>query len=94
MFSVYDEAHCEYHGHFATRQEAVDAIISYTQLPWDSPPNRAPCRQWRTCKRNYEIHEWADRVHGERLSVRTICRVDSDGVTWADGQQPLDQSEL
>ena len=58
MFVIEDEAHAEQHGEFQSLQDALDELRRMATLPWDQPPNVAPCASWRTCGRRYEVIEY------------------------------------
>ena len=82
-FFVYDEIHAELQGEFATFEEALQAIRAWAKLPWDAEPNRAPCQQWRTCGRNYEIREYHAAATDELIANTEICEIRASGVVWA-----------
>ena len=82
MFCVFDERHYDYHGQFGTFDDALNAIRSYCDRPWDAPPNRAPCRRWKTCGRKYHIHEFKDDAPNARVSDVNVCEICAQGVTW------------
>jgi hypothetical protein len=60
MFVIEDEIHCDWHGQFASFDDAVAELRRRATLPWDQPPNAAPCTSWKTCGRKYVIIEFDD----------------------------------
>ena len=79
-YSLWDEKHCEIHGHFETLQEAMQELRQRATIPWDEPPNRAPCRSWRSCGREYYLRVTRPGSAGpERISAMTIS---ADGIVW------------
>ena len=58
IFSIEDESHASLHGEFSTLQLAWAELQRFSEIPWDSPPNRAPCQSWQTCGRDYQIIEY------------------------------------
>jgi hypothetical protein len=86
MFQIEDEFHAEPSGEFVTLHEAISELLARAKLPWDEPPNRAPCRSWRTCGRRYVVVEYDDsRVPWRKLRTIPAVNVGADGVRWADG---------
>ena len=48
MFKLEDELHAEIQeGEFETLDAALMELRHRAQLPWDAPPNVAPCQSWR-----------------------------------------------
>jgi hypothetical protein len=80
MFLIDDEAHCEpQEGRFQTRTEAVAELERRAAIPWDEEPNRAPCRNWRTCGRRYAILEYDQ---DEEVSREPILAISAKGIVW------------
>lgn len=86
MFVIEDELHCDWHGQFATFDEAVAALRRRATLPWDEPPNVAPCTSWKTCGREYVIIEFDDS-HQPWKELRRIpaFHMSAEGVEMASG---------
>jgi hypothetical protein len=59
-FQIEDDKHAEPQGDFNSLGEAIAELRRRAEIPWDSPPNVAPCESWRTCGRTYEIIEYDD----------------------------------
>ena len=84
MFMVEDETHCESGGKFATFDDALAELRRRSVVPWDAEPNRAPCVQWRTCRRTYEIVEYDDsQVPWKQLQRVRVLEISADGVRWS-----------
>ncbi|MEM7349012.1 MAG: hypothetical protein AAF485_32690, partial [Chloroflexota bacterium] len=54
-------------------------------IPWDEPPNKAPCKNWRDCGRRYKIVEY-DTSQGpwKELNQFLLLNISADGATWVD----------
>jgi len=83
MFVIEDEAHGEPGSAFATKEEALAELQRLAALPWDHPPNRAPCTSWETCGRRYICTEYDDRCMPWRIISRVpVLDVSNNGVKW------------
>src|SRR4051812_41266344 len=58
MFIIEDEIHAEQHGEYASFDQALAELRRRASMPWDQPPNAAPCMSWRTCGRKYMVIEY------------------------------------
>lgn len=58
MYIIEDEIHAESVGEFLTLEAAIAELRRLYQLPWDEEPNLAPCINWHTCGRAYELVEY------------------------------------
>lgn len=59
MIRIEDERHAEpQDGRYSSFDEAMAELKRRADLPWDEPPNVAPCASWKSCGRNYEIVEY------------------------------------
>lgn len=87
---IEDELHAEVLGEFPDMTHAIAELRRYAEIPWNEPPNRAPCTSWRTCGRAYEVIEYDDSATPGREVCRTMMlEVSADGVKWsADVIQP------
>ena len=81
MYTIYDDIHSEYVADFATFDDAIDAIRSYSSQPWDVPPNRAPCKSWKKCGRRLHILEFPDKEVISTYDLK-VCEIRSTGVNW------------
>jgi hypothetical protein len=84
MFKIEDELHAEFKdGEFGTLDAALTELRRRAQLPWDEPPNVAPCTSWRTCGRCYEVVEY-DPSHAPWKELRRTpaLEIDSAGARW------------
>lgn len=83
MIVIEDDLHGEPGEEFATREEAVAELRRRAALPWNEPPNQAPCTSWRTCGRSYALVEYDTRfTPWRRLSSVPILEVSKKGATW------------
>lgn len=83
MFRIEDERHSEFHGDFETMAAAVEELRRRAEIPWDQEPNRAPCTNWRTCGRSYEIIEFESNPYRETHRIPAL-EVSAEGVRWID----------
>jgi len=82
-FVIEDEFHAEWMGEFTSEEEALTELRRRAQLPWDQPPNRAPCMSWRTCGREYCVLEFDDTQKPWKELRRTrVLEVSALEVTW------------
>lgn len=84
MFVIEDEAHAELHGEYASLSEAIAELPRRAAIPWDQPPNVAPCASWRTCGRKYEVVEYdpAETPWRELNRIPTL-EISARGVEWS-----------
>lgn len=84
MFIIEDELHAEpQEGEFSSLTEALQELERRAALPWDKPPNAAPCTSWRTCGRNYEIVEYETSARPwKELRRISAMKIDAAGVKW------------
>jgi hypothetical protein len=82
-FVIYDELHAEDHGTFDDAAQALAELRRRATLPWDEPPNQAPCTNWRDCGRMYELIEYDVADHPRRELRRTlVLEVSAAGPQW------------
>jgi hypothetical protein len=54
------------------------------EIPWDQPPNTAPCSSSHKCGRAYEVVEYDVSVQPwKELRRIAALEIDSRGVRWA-----------
>lgn len=84
MFKIEDERHAEpQEGDYRSIAEAVAELQRRQALPWDKEPNVAPCQQWRTCGRVYEIIEYdTASTPWRELSRVPYLEITAGGVRW------------
>jgi hypothetical protein len=84
IFVIEDERHAEPQAKFACFADAVAELRLRSRIPWDEPPNHAPCTSWRTCGRVYEVIEYDDAQERWK-EVRHIpaLEISATGVKWA-----------
>lgn len=86
MFTIEDCLHCESDMNFETFEEAIAELTRRAAVPWDQPPNVAPCASWKTCGRDYQVLEY-DVSHTPWKLVRSVpvLSISAKGVEWTDG---------
>jgi hypothetical protein len=92
VFVIEDEIHCDWHGQYASFGAAVAELQRRAALPWDQPPNAAPCRSWRTCGREYVIIEFDEaQTPWKELGRVPALEVSAEGVKWSSTLDPPDR---
>lgn len=84
MFIIEDEIHAEHQkGEYTTYREALAELHKRAKLPWDKPPNVAPCKSWRTCGRRYVVIEYdTSQQPWIQLQRKAVLNISADNVTW------------
>jgi hypothetical protein len=86
LFVVVDELHDEFLGEFRTREEAIAELQRRADIPWDQPPNLAPCTNWENCGRRYELIEYDNSMPPQtEISRRQMLEINKKGVRWIGG---------
>lgn len=85
MFVIEDELHAEHQGEFESLTDVMKELERRARIPWDQPPNVAPCTNWRNCGRCYEVVEYdkTESSWSERRRFKAL-EVSADGVCWDD----------
>lgn len=82
-FVIEDQQHAEQIGEFSSLQEAWNTLQRLSIIPWDAQPNAAPCRDWRTCGRDYEILEYdTDATPWVVVRRHAGLKVGTAGIAW------------
>ena len=84
MFFIEDEAHAEpQEGRFRTKQQAFAELTRRAAIPWNEPPNLAPCTNSLNCGRRYELVEYDDgALIWKELSRTLVLEISAAGVRW------------
>jgi hypothetical protein len=83
MFVIEDELHAEPQGEFESYEDALDELRRRAAMPWDRPPNVAPCTSWRTCGRTYEVVEYdARQTPWRELQRVLVLEMSAAGARW------------
>ncbi len=91
MFVIIDEMHDAWgFGEFESFAEAMAELERLATIPWDEPPNQAPCVQWRECGPTYAVAEYDAAVgkHAEIVFVPYL-RITKNGATWLHEHEAL-----
>jgi hypothetical protein len=82
-FILEDETHAAWLGEFTSFAEAMRELKRLAGLPWDQPPNLAPCQSWRTCGRTYVLVEYETSSEPwTELRRMPVLEVDAEGARW------------
>jgi len=82
VFLIEDELHSERQdGEFATLEAAITELRRLAAIPWNEPPNVAPCQSWQTCGRKYEVIEYDASAKQEVPRIPGL-HLSSKGVEW------------
>jgi len=80
---IEDERHAEPCGEFDSREAAIAELKRRAAVPWDQEPNRAPCKSWKTCGREYELIEYDNSTQPYTEIGRVlVLRISQSGVVW------------
>jgi hypothetical protein len=84
MFKIEDERHAEPQaGEFSSLAAVSSELRRLAQLPWDQAPNVAPCTNWITCGRTYEVVEYDNStLPWQELKRVPALEVDAQGARW------------
>lgn len=83
MFTIEDDRHAEIEFGYETFELALAEIRRRVAIPWDEPPNRAPCTSWRTCGRSYGIAQYDDTTTPCTWHrTKPVVKIDAAGVRW------------
>jgi hypothetical protein len=84
MFTIEDELHDESReGEFPTFESAITELRRLAKLPWDRPPNLAPCASWKTCGRKYVVVEYESVTQPPKELSRTdLLEIGREGPRW------------
>ena len=86
IYTIEDERHDERLGEYSDLADAMAELKRLEAVPWDAPPNQAPCENWRECGRLYEIVEY-DLSSRPRKEIRRIAALEVSRtlVQWLKG---------
>jgi hypothetical protein len=85
MFIIEDTNHSEWQGEFVNFDQALAELVHRSCLPWDEPPNCAPCTSWKTCGRSYEIIEYDNsKTPWVELNRGFVLEISAKEVQWSD----------
>ena len=84
MYVIEDETHAEVIGEFVSFEAVTNELQCLAALPWNQPPNLAPCTSWATCGRNYEVIEYdATQQLWRELRRVSALSVSAAGAAWS-----------
>ena len=82
-FIIEDERHADQQGEYRDFDHALSELKRRAGIPWDLPPNKAPCGGWEACGRVYEIVEYDDsETPWKELRRTQVLTVSASAVTW------------
>ena len=89
IFVIEDQSHEQWLEQFPTLDAAWAELRRLSAAGWDQQPNRAPCKGWRECGRDYSIVEFdTGTVPWRRVRRYEGLQVSAWGVVWgADAPQ-------
>lgn len=86
MIVIDDRIHCDLNDRFTTFEDAIAELKLRAAITWDEPPNRAPCKAWRECGRDYDVMELDVSQRPPRTLRRiTVLRISAKGAEWVEG---------
>lgn len=86
MITIEDDIHCERDRDFDSFESAIAELRRRAAVPWDEPPNRAPCKSWATCGREYHVLEYdTSQKPWKVLRDALVLVVSANGPQWTDG---------
>ena len=90
MFVLRDIMHDEGRpARYKSRDDALYEARTLASISWDLPPNRTPCMQWRTCRREWTIIEYDYSVTPwHEIGRVEVVAIGSAGVIWSPGFEP------
>ena len=86
-YIIEDSFHAQWLGErYASFEEALAVVREWSLLPWDAPPNCAPCVGWQQCGRTYEIVAFDQRaVPWVEISRVAVLSCSAEGMRWQSG---------
>jgi len=82
-YVIEDEIHAEMLGDFVSFELAITELKRLKSVPWDASPNRAPCTNWITCGRRYEIVDYdSTQAPWVELARTPILEVSASEIKW------------
>jgi hypothetical protein len=87
IFKIFDTRHYVYiSGSFSSYAYAIAELEYLASIPWDSEPNCAPCKSWRTCGRKYLIDELnpVDTKLPGLGKTPVLLEISAAGVVWSE----------
>lgn len=83
LFVLEDDFHAEPIAEFSTWDDAVTELNRIAHVRWGDAPNRPPCQDWASCRRDYELVEYNVAEAPWTLIRRApALKVSAEGVEW------------
>lgn len=83
VFIIEDGLHAEIIGKYGSHDDAIAALREFADKPWNEAPNRAPCVDWQTCGRSYEVATYdCHDDPWEELGREAVLRVSALDMEW------------
>jgi hypothetical protein len=90
MFTITDDVHLDGNWSSSTLDAALAELNRLAQTPWGEGPNRAPCRSWKTCAREWVVSERRSIFDGDVTWHRLAGLTMSDwGPQWSIGPEAV-----
>ncbi len=81
FFVIYDELHAEDIGEFDSLESVNAKLRELAKLPWNTDPNKAPCKGWESCGRDYGVIEYdATSSLGTEISRTAAFSITAQGI--------------
>ena len=83
-YVIEDDFHAELFDQFPTLDLAIQELKRLAGIPWDQPPNQAPCENWKGCGRTYHILEVdAAKLPWKERRRLPMLEISAKGVQWS-----------
>lgn len=74
-FVLEDQAHAETVANFSDEASAIRKVRRLFATPWNEPPNLAPCMDWETCGREYDLLVYETSTSPWTLVIRRAALI-------------------
>ncbi len=82
MIVIQDVRHGEIMGQYKNWDIAVAKLQGLARLPWSAAVHRCACLNWKECKREYEVVEFADAEDYKEIRRLGTLVVSQTGVVF------------
>jgi hypothetical protein len=82
-FGIFEDIHCESLGDYVDLEEALAEIERLRERRGMRLPIKAPCKNWKTCGRRYEVFEYDPSKPPPNLVCPVLTlKISAKGVKW------------